>query len=110
MLDIGLLQLMNSATYTAGGGNGGITTHNFPLPYTGRQDIVLSGVLSFFIALGIVIGFAFVSAFYASFLVYERENNVKHQQLISGVSINAYWISTLVWDVVLFQLPMCESR
>jgi hypothetical protein len=76
-----IAQLLNSAIYHNVSGGGSITTHNFPLPWTGRQDIVLSGVLSFFIALGIVIGFAFVAAFYASFLVYERENNVKHQQV-----------------------------
>lgn len=101
---------MNSALYhnsPSGTATSSITTHNFPLPYTHRQDVVLSGVLTFFIALGIVMGFAFVSAFYASFLVYERENNVKHQQLISGISVNAYWLSTLVWDVILFQLPLC---
>ena len=42
-----------------------------------------------FIALGIVIGFAFVSAFYASFLVYERENNVKHQQVQQCLPVSA---------------------
>jgi ABC-type transport system involved in multi-copper enzyme maturation permease subunit len=84
-------------------GGGSITAHNFPLPYTGRQDIVLSGVLSFFIALGIVIGFAFVAAFYASFLVYERENNVKHQQVHTAwVFVSScFFVLTLVSIAVL---------
>lgn len=75
-------QVMNNAIYkNLTDSSHSIKVHNFPLPWTKRQDVVLSSFLSFFIALGIVIGFAFVSAFYASFLVYERENNVKHQQV-----------------------------
>ena len=74
---------MNMAVYRneTGLSVGGIAIHNYPLPLTHRQSVVINGVLTFFIALGIVIGFAFVSAFYAAFLVYERENNVKHQQV-----------------------------
>ena len=30
----------------------------------------------------------------------EREVKAKHQQIISGVSIYAYWCSTLVWDIL----------
>jgi ABC-type multidrug transport system ATPase subunit len=37
--------------------------------------------------------------------VYERANKSKHQQLISGVNVVAYWVSTYVWDVVLFLIP-----
>jgi hypothetical protein len=72
---------MNAAIYQSSAQSGGIIAHNFPLPNTLREEVFLSGTLSFFISLGIVIGFAFVSAFYASFIVYERENNVKHQQV-----------------------------
>lgn len=34
------------------------------------------------------------------FIVKERETHVKHQQLISGVSIPAYWLSSFVWDLL----------
>jgi hypothetical protein len=74
------LQMMNSALYKATNPSGSISVHNYPLPYTQRQEVAESAIMSMFIALGIIMGFAFVSAFYASFLVYERENNVKHQQ------------------------------
>ncbi len=72
--------MMNSALYKATNPSGSISVHSYPLPFTLRQDIIQSAITSMFIALGIIMGFAFVSAFYASFLVYERENNVKHQQ------------------------------
>jgi hypothetical protein len=74
------VQLMNSAIYRTRGGES-ITTRNHPLPYTKKETVFLSGVSSFFVAIGVVIGFAFISAFYASFLVLERESNVKHQQV-----------------------------
>ena len=100
---------MNIALYKLKtGGAGSISIHNFPLPYTGTQSAVFSGITTFFIAIGIMIGFGFVSAFFAFFLVYERQQNIKHQQLISGVNINAFWLSTYLCDIIMFQIPMCE--
>ncbi len=122
-----------------------ITAHSFGLPYTLYEDVFLSAVSTFLIAIAIIIAFAFISAFYASFLVSERENSAKHQQvgvstlahpvwatlmitaamlidaleyacapmsclqLVSGVSIFAYWLSTLTWDILVYQIPMCTS-
>jgi len=37
--------------------------------------------------------------------VKEREYNVKHQQLVSGVSILAYWLSNLIVDVLKYIIP-----
>ncbi len=97
---------MNSAIYKSKTG-GSIVTRNHALPYTVYEDVFLGAVSTFLIAIAIVIGFAFIGAFYASFLVSERENSAKHQQLVSGVSITAYWLSTLVWDIFAYQLPYC---
>lgn len=38
-------------------------------------------------------------------LVGLRAPTAKHQQLISGVSISAYWLSTFVWDVCAYMVP-----
>ena len=79
---VGRHQLMSSAMFnTSNGGAASITARNYPLPYTTRQNIVLSGINSVFVALGVVIGFSFIAAFYAAFLVTERENSAKHQQV-----------------------------
>lgn len=43
---------------------------------------------------------AFVPASYIQFVVKEREVSAKHQQLISGVSIPAYWLSSWVYDAL----------
>ncbi len=92
-------QMMNSALYKATNPSGSISVHSYPLPFTLRQDIIQSAITSMFIALGIIMGFAFVSAFYASFLVYERENNVKHQQA------SAMSKSRLQGDAALLAIP-----
>lgn len=99
------MNLMNSAIY----GEHQIITRNHPLPWTGRQQTIISGIGSFFAALIIVLAFAFIPASYAIFIVKEREIAAKHQQLISGVSIAAYWVSTFVWDFLSYLLPMFGS-
>ena len=54
--------------------------------------------------------FAFIPASYAIFIVKEREGvrgdgGPKHQQLLSGVSIPAYWLSTWAFDNVSYLIP-----
>jgi ATP-binding cassette subfamily A (ABC1) protein 3 len=36
----------------------------------------------------------------------QREVKAKHQQIISGVSLWAYWTSSFVWDVVSYVFPL----
>lgn len=45
------------------------------------------------------IGMAFIPASIISYVVKEREINIKHQQLVSGVSVSAYWFSNIIMDV-----------
>jgi len=35
----------------------------------------------------------------------EREKNLKHMQLISGMSLSAYWISNIIFDVLKALIP-----
>lgn len=53
----------------------------------------------------IMIAFSFVPASIASFVVKEREISAKHQQLISGASLNAYWTSAYCWDMSMYVVP-----
>ena len=72
---------MDSAIYGAMSSGGSITVHGHGLPFTLYEDVFLSAVSTFLIAIAIIIAFAFIAAFYASFLVTERENSAKHQQV-----------------------------
>eukprot|EP00435_Cladocopium_sp_Y103_P007432 s4562_g2.t1 len=56
----------------------------------------------------IIIAFSWIPPAIVAYVVREREahHNSKHQQLISGVSIFAYWTSNFLWDVCLYVLPL----
>eukprot|EP00475_Leptophrys_vorax_P005671 TRINITY_DN13418_c0_g2_i1.p1 TRINITY_DN13418_c0_g2~~TRINITY_DN13418_c0_g2_i1.p1 ORF type:complete len:1145 (+),score=272.12 TRINITY_DN13418_c0_g2_i1:223-3435(+) len=58
------------------------------------------------VALIVSIAFAFIPASFGAYIVKERSSKAKHQQLISGVSVTAYWFSNWVWDLVNFLIPV----
>jgi ATP-binding cassette subfamily A (ABC1) protein 1 len=101
------VNLVNSGllNWLTGGAGASISVENAPLPFTQRQSIVVSSITSFISVLFVVIAFSFVPASFAVFVVKEREVGAKHQQLISGVGITAYWCSTFLWDIVNYSLP-----
>ena len=51
------------------------------------------------------LAYAFIPARVMLFIVKERENNSKHLQIISGVSIYAYWFSNLLIDLCKYLIP-----
>jgi ATP-binding cassette subfamily A (ABC1) protein 1 len=53
--------------------------------------------------------FAFFPASVAIFVTKEREVSAKHQQLISGVSVQAYWLSNYAFDLLSFIVPATGS-
>ena len=77
-----------------------ITTHNYPLPPTFKQNTQTATISAFIVALFCMIACCFIPASFAVFIVKEREVKAKHQQIISGVSIYAYWCSSYLWDIV----------
>ncbi|CAE7395821.1 ABCA1, partial [Symbiodinium microadriaticum] len=83
-----------------GSGSASIKVRNYPLPRTWEQQNNAATVDAFTAALFFMIAFCFIPASYASFIVKEKEVKAKHQQIISGVSIYAYWCSSYVWDIL----------
>lgn len=61
-----------------------------------------SQAISLGISQDIVVALAFVPAYIVLFLVKEREVGMKHQQIISGISIPAYWLSEFLWDTLVY--------
>ena len=41
-----------------------------------------------------------------SFIIKEREKQLKHMQVISGVSLAAYWLSNIISDIVKTYVPI----
>ena len=71
-----------------------IATSIHPLPYTYIQAATLNSYNLEFVVIFVLLAVPWLAASYASYIVREREIKSKHQQLVSGVSIYAYWIST----------------
>uniref|UniRef100_K3XDJ9 ABC-2 type transporter transmembrane domain-containing protein n=1 Tax=Globisporangium ultimum (strain ATCC 200006 / CBS 805.95 / DAOM BR144) TaxID=431595 RepID=K3XDJ9_GLOUD len=59
----------------------------------------------------IVIAFSYFPASIVTFLVKERqpEHNSKHQQLVSGVSLPAFWLSNYLWDLMIYIVPFASA-
>ncbi|DAZ97518.1 TPA: hypothetical protein N0F65_009786 [Lagenidium giganteum] len=115
-----LKTLMDQALYQffAGGGVAGasatdvtLTANAFPLPFTSTTKAIFSSFLSFTACLFIMIAFAFFPASIAVFLVREKApgHNSKHQQLVSGVSLPAFWLANYVWDLTTYVVPFIAA-
>ena len=100
------LALINNITNPTGAGlYYNLKFYNYPLPLTSKQKNLAQNGGSSLIALIFACGMAFIPTGLVTFIVKERENNIKHQHLVSGVSIPAYWASAFVWDLVKYQIP-----
>jgi ATP-binding cassette, subfamily A (ABC1), member 3 len=51
------------------------------------------------------IGFALIPASMISHIVSERVKNLKHMQLLSGMSLAAYWTSNMLFDILKALIP-----
>lgn len=76
---------------------------NHPLPLTKKQESLASNAGSFYVSMIFAVGIAFIPTGVITYIVKEKENNVKHQHLVSGVSIPAYWISNFFWDILKYE-------
>jgi len=77
-----------------------IIIRNHPLPLTHEEQrasfLIEANTASTFV----LIGLSFISASIAIFIVKEAESKAKHQQIISGISLLAYWLANFAWDVL----------
>lgn len=64
-----------------------IKTSNHPLPLTIKQKKVSSAVSGFTVVLLAGLGMSFIPTSVIIFIMKERECGMKHQQILSGVSI-----------------------
>lgn len=76
-----------------------------PYPVTQKLRNRAATASGFFIAFIVSIAFALVPATVVSFILNEREKNLKHMQVISGMSLTAYWVSNLIFDIFKGLIP-----
>ncbi|ONK78401.1 uncharacterized protein A4U43_C02F18390 [Asparagus officinalis] len=101
------INVVNAAIlrHATGDTNMTIQVRNHPLPVTMSQKSQRHDLDAFSAAVIVSIAFSFIPASFAVAIVKEREVKAKHQQLISGVSVLSYWISTFLWDFISFLFP-----
>lgn len=75
---------------------------NHPLPLTDQQTLENQILLAFFACLFILVPLCYIPAAFVSFLVRERSSKAKHIQIVSSVDPRMYWVSSYVFDSVLF--------
>lgn len=77
-----------------------------PLPITTHEQKFGQAEDAFSAWFLVVLSFPFIAGAFASFVVAERESKAKHLQTVAGVEPSAYWISTFLWDVLNYQIPL----
>ncbi len=80
-----------------------VTTTPYPVPYIVKKT--LKGTSPFFIVFFVSISFSLIPAAMMGFILVEREQNLKHMQLISGMSLTAYWINNMIFDIIKALVP-----
>ena len=78
----------------------------WPLPMTTKEASYNLAQDSFSAWFLLVLSFPFIAGSFATFVVSERESKAKHLQTVAGVKPSAYWLSTYLWDIINYQLPL----
>ena len=97
-----LQMIMASATVNYLDSSQTISTRFHPLPETKREDDIFSNYNQDLAVTFITLALPFVPAAFITYIVREKEVKAKHQQMVSGVGVTAYWLSTYLWDNISF--------
>lgn len=79
-----------------------LKTGLYVFPLTTRQETIYTNFNVDLIVTFILLAAPFIPAAISTYIVREREVKTKHQQIVSGISIPAYWLSNWIFDFVSF--------
>uniref|UniRef100_A0A7N4V510 ABC transporter domain-containing protein n=1 Tax=Sarcophilus harrisii TaxID=9305 RepID=A0A7N4V510_SARHA len=85
-----------------------ITVFNHPQPRSELQiknDQYFGGSLAFDIAIHLLYGMGSLASTFSIVAVSERVIKAKHIQFVSGVYAFNFWLSSLLWDLIIFFIP-----
>ncbi|KAG1652003.1 ATP-binding cassette sub-family A member 3 [Nymphon striatum] len=72
--------------------------------FTALQEASL-GRDGYQVAQNLMFGVAFLSASFIVFLIKERAVRAKHLQVVSGVNLLTFWVTTFIWDFINYFIP-----
>jgi ABC-type multidrug transport system fused ATPase/permease subunit len=81
-----------------------LTTEPFPVFYVFKEREEAANSVDF--AFMVSIGLALIPCVMVSYILNEREHQLKHMQLISGMSLFGYWSANLLSDVIKAFIPI----
>ncbi|XP_024903052.1 ATP-binding cassette sub-family A member 3 [Pteropus alecto] len=100
---LALAILDNILFMTVSGPDASLTVSNKPQPRVTPKEYSEMYVVAINIHFGMAL---FISGF-CLLTVTERVSKAKHIQFLSGVYVLAYWLSALLWDLIIFSASCC---
>lgn len=82
---------------------------NYPLPITNGLKNIIGTTTGFIASFIFSVALAFIPSSIVVFIVKEKQQGIKHQQLVSGVSLFAYWMANYVSDLMKIVIPIVFS-
>ena len=81
-----------------------VNTVPFPVfwIFSSRLDQAITFDYAFLVAIAI----ALIPCTMVSYILKERENQLKHMQMISGMSLTGYWLANVMSDILKCYVPM----
>jgi ATP-binding cassette subfamily A (ABC1) protein 3 len=83
----------------------GITMSFVPFALTETEKSGRNDANGLFSSIIVTLAFSFIPASFCVFVVMEREQNSKHLQMISGVGVISYWLSSFIFDLFMYCIP-----
>ncbi|RLN46846.1 hypothetical protein BBO99_00008704 [Phytophthora kernoviae] len=107
LMDQAIYRFFASNTSESASTNVDLKVNNHPLPLTASAKALFGSVLAFSACIFVCIAFSYFPLTVVVYLVREKEasHNSKHQQLVSGVSLTAFWLANYVWDLMMYVVP-----
>jgi len=100
-------QMMADATVHSLDSSASVATAMYPFPETRRQSDLFQNFNVDLVVTFIMLAVPFVPAAFITYVVREKEVKSKQQQMVSGVGVIAYWVSTFLWDNLSFCITTC---
>ncbi|CAN8200951.1 unnamed protein product [Coccothraustes coccothraustes] len=78
-------------------------------PYPGGQSqeqVMLNSLLDIIVSMSVLVGYSITTASFVLYMVKEHQTKAKQLQHISGIGMTTYWVTNLVYDLVLFMVPI----
>ncbi|KAL9848797.1 glucosylceramide transporter ABCA12 isoform 2-T2 [Geothlypis trichas] len=78
-------------------------------PYPGGQSqeqVMLNSLLDIIVSMSVLVGYSITTASFVLYMVKEHQTKAKQLQHISGIGMTTYWVTNVVYDLVLFMVPI----